>query len=111
MYMAISGGESGASAIDQIVKPELQEEYHNGGKAEFLSTLKYHNRTPGLFKAELQETRMIALMSKCYYVDVGGVSTVTGWKPKFIFKDVSKKQNPMGWERYLKAQWKYRQSE
>ena len=60
MYMAISGSE-----IVQIIKPELREEYHNRGKAEFLPASKYHNRTPGLFKAEFQGTRMITLTSKC----------------------------------------------
>ena len=38
MYMVISG-----ALIDEIVKPELQEQYHNGGKVKFLSTFKYHN--------------------------------------------------------------------
>ena len=64
MYMAISG-----TSINEIVRQELQEEYDNGGKAEFLLTSKYHDRTPGLFKAEFQETRMIALTSKCYYAE------------------------------------------
>ena len=48
---------------------ELREEYDNGGKAEFLSTSKYRDRTPGLFKADFQGTRMIALTSKCYYAE------------------------------------------
>ena len=59
MYMALS-----SKSIDDIVRPELREEYDNGGKAEFLSTSKYHDRTPGLFKVEFQGTRMIALMRK-----------------------------------------------
>ena len=70
MYMVISGSE-----INKTVKPGLREEYHNRGKVEFLSTLKYHDRTPELFKAEFQGTRMIALTSKCYYVDTGGAKT------------------------------------
>ena len=45
LYIAWSGEN-----IDDLVKPELREEYHNGEKAKFLSTSKYHNRTPGLFK-------------------------------------------------------------
>ena len=60
MYMAISG-----NLIDEIIRLKLQEEYDNGGKAEFLLALKSQNRTPGLFKAEFQGTRMIALMSEC----------------------------------------------
>ena len=39
---------------DGIVRSELREEYDNVGKAEFLSTSKYHDRTPGLFKADFQ---------------------------------------------------------
>ena len=65
MYMAISGD------FDEIVKPELRSQYNHGGKAKFLSTSKYHDRTLGLFKAEFQGTRMIALTSKCYHVDNG----------------------------------------
>ena len=53
--------------IDDLVKPELREEYHNGVKANFLSMFKYHNGTPGLFKQEFQGIRMTALTSKCYY--------------------------------------------
>ena len=92
MYMAISG-----TSFDEIVKPELQEEYHNGRKAEFLSASKYHSRTPGLFKAEFQRMRMIALMNKCYYTEDKIL------KPKFSYKSISKKQNPLNWERYLDA--------
>ena len=43
MYMAISG------EFDEIIKPELREEYDHGGKVKFLSMSKYHDRTPGLF--------------------------------------------------------------
>ena len=62
--MGISG-----ELINDIVKPELREEYSNSRKVEFLSTSKYHDRTLGQFKAELQGTRMIALMRKCYYAE------------------------------------------
>ena len=86
-----------AQKIDKIVKPKLWEKYHNRGKAEFLSTMKYHDRTPCLFKAEFQGTRMISLMSKCYYAENAKS------KPKFSCKGISKKQNPMSWERYLEA--------
>ena len=40
---------------------------------------------------------MITLMSKCYYTEGENL------KPKFSCKGVSKKQNPMSWERYLEA--------
>ena len=61
LYLAISG-----MSINEIVRPELRKEYDNGRKAEFLLTLKHHARTPALFKAKFQGTRIIALMSKCY---------------------------------------------
>ena len=56
---------------------------------EFLSMSKYHDRMPGLFKAEFQGTRMIAFTSKCYYAEDGKL------KPKISCKGVSKKQNVM----------------
>ena len=45
MYMAISG-----TSIHEIVKLELQKEYDNGGKAEFLLTSKYLDRTLGIIQ-------------------------------------------------------------
>ena len=92
LYISISD-----MSISRIIRPELYEEYDNGIKDEFLSTLKYHDRTLGLFKAEFQGTRMIAFMSKCYYAEDAKSRT------KFSCKDVSKKQNYMSWERYLEA--------
>ena len=83
--------------IDEIVRPELLEKYNNCRNVKFLSASKYHNRTPGLFKAEFQGTRMITLMSKCYYTEDFKL------KPKFSCKGISKKQNPMSWERYFQA--------
>ena len=40
---------------------------------------------------------MIALTSKCYYAEDGKSRT------KFSCKRVSKRQNPMSWDRYLEA--------
>ena len=93
LYMALSG-----SSIDELVKPELREQYHSYGKAEFLSTSKYHDRTPGLFKEEFRGTRMIALTSKCYYAE--DQETLKG---KFSCKGVNKKQNEMDWQCYWEA--------
>ena len=92
LYIAIS-----STSINEIVKPELTKEYDHGGKATFLSTLKYDDRTLGLFKAEFQGTRMIAVTSKCYYAEDAKSES------KFSCKGISKKQNPMSWERYLEA--------
>ena len=92
LYMALSNGN-----LDEIIKPKLQDEYFQNGKAEFLSTSKFHDRTPGLFKDEFKGTRMIALTSKCYYAED------TAMKTKFSCKGVSKRQNHMSWNRYYEA--------
>ena len=55
MFLAILG------EFDEVIKPELREEYDNEGKTMLLLTSKYHDRTPRLFKAEFQGKRMIAL--------------------------------------------------
>ena len=92
IYMAISG-----NSINEIVKPELREEYHNGGKGKFLSTSKDHDRTPGLFKQEFQKTTIIDQIIECYCAEDDKSSA------KFSCKGVSKKHNPMSWKSYLEA--------
>ena len=92
LYIAWSGKN-----INDLVKSELREKYRSGGKAKFLSTSKYHNRTPGLFKQEFHGTRMIELTSKCYCADNYAENV------KFSCKGVSKMQNSTSWERYLEA--------
>ena len=62
------------------------------GKEVFLSTSKYHDRTPGLFKLEFKGTKMIYLSSKCYYAED------ENQKSKFSCKGVSKKTNSMTWK-------------
>ena len=62
-YMAIS-----AEKLEDIVKPELQTEFE-AKKQEWLAWDKWSSRTPGLFKLECEGSRMIALFSKCYFVD------------------------------------------
>ena len=92
MYMAIS-----AEKLDNIIKPEMQKEYFNGGKEKFLSTSKYHEKTPGLFKLEFDGVRMIAISSKCYYAeDENG-------KVKYSCKGTIHNQNEMTWDRYMSA--------
>ena len=93
LYMALSG-----SNLDELVKPYLKEDYQSRGKAKFLSTSKYHDRTPGLFKAEFQGTRMIVLTSKCYFAENQTLN-----KKKFSCKGVNKRQNEMHWGRYYEA--------
>ena len=59
-YMALS-----ANDFDEIIKPEMKELYKEE-KKNWLVTDEYSKRVPGLFKAEFQGKRMIALTSKCY---------------------------------------------
>ena len=91
-YMALS-----ANDFDDIIKPEMKELYKEE-KKNWLVTDEYSKRVPGLFKAEFQGKRMIALTSKCYYADSGRDEGV-----KFSCKGVSRRHNEMNWERYRKA--------
>ena len=92
-YMALS-----ANDFDEIIKPEMKELYKEE-KKNWLVTDEYSKRVPGLFKAEFQGKRMIALTSKCYFADNGKDEGVK----KFSCKGVSRRQNKMNWERYRKA--------
>ena len=101
-YMALS-----ANDFDEIIKPEMKELYFGDGaqlgseaeKKNWLVTDEYSKRVPGLFKAEFQGKRMIALTSKCYFADNGKDEGVK----KFFCKGVSRRQNKMNWERYKNA--------
>ena len=92
-YMALS-----AEDFDEIIKPEMKELYKEE-KKNWLVTDEYSKRVPGLFKAEFQGKRMIALTSKCYFADSGGDEGIK----KFSCKGVSRRQNKMNWERYKNA--------
>ena len=92
-YMALS-----ANDFDDIIKPEMKELYKEE-KKNWLVTDEYSKRVPGLFKAEFQGKRMIALTSKCYFADNGKDEGVK----KFSCKGVSRRHNEMNWERYRKA--------
>ena len=92
-YMALS-----AEDFDDIIKPEMKELYKEE-KKNWLVTDEYSKRVPGLFKAEFQGKRMIALTSKCYFADNGKDEGVK----KFSCKGVSRRQNKMNWERYKNA--------
>ena len=104
-YMALS-----ANDFDDIIKPEMKELYKKE-KKNWLVTDEYSKRVPGLFKAEFQGKRMIALTSKCYYADSGSkAGAKLGVKlgrdegvKKFSCKGVSRRHNEMNWERYRKA--------
>ena len=101
-YMALS-----AEDFDDIIKPEMKELYSEAEKKNWLVTDEYSKRVPGLFKAEFQGKRMIALTSKCYFADSGGKAGTKLGKDegvkKFSCKGVSRRQNEKNWERYRKA--------
>ena len=91
-YMALS-----ANDFDDIIKPEMKELYKEE-KKNWLVTDEYSKRVPGLFKAEFQGKRMIALTSKCYFADSGAGASHNGdsdTKVKFSCKGVSRRQNKM----------------
>ena len=91
-YMAIS-----AERLEDIVRPDLQTEFE-AKKQEWLAWDKWSGRTPGLFKLECEGRRMIALCSKCYYIE-----ELEGEKKKFSAKGMSKKQNEITWQRFKSA--------
>ena len=64
-YMVISG-----EWLEDIIWPELKQEFEVE-KNQWLSWDKWSGHTPGLFKLDCEGSRMIALCSKCYYVDEG----------------------------------------
>ena len=78
-YMAISGDK-----LEDIIRPELRAECE-AAKKQWLAWDKWSGRTPGLFKLESEGSGMIALCSKCYFVN--------GEKKKFSTKGMSKKEN------------------
>ena len=90
-YLAISG-----ECLEDIVKPELREEFETQ-KKNWLAWDKWSGCTPGLFKLECTGRRMIALCSKCYYIEESGK------KSKFSTKGMSKKQNEITWKRFKEA--------
>ena len=90
-YLAISGKK-----LEDIVRPELKAEFE-AQKKNWLAWDKWSGRTPGLFKLECEGNRMIALCSKCYFIDDRGE------KKKFSTKGMSKKQNNINWHRFKTA--------
>jgi len=92
-YKAISG-----ERLEDVVRPELNAEF-DAEKNQWLAWDKWSGRTPGLFKLEFEDLRMIALCSKCYYADDGE----GGEKQKFSIKGMSKRQNEVSWQRFKEA--------
>ena len=90
-YMAISG-----KCLEDVVWPEMREEFE-ADKKNWLAWDKWSGRTPGLFKLECTGSKMIALCSKCYFIEE------TGEKNKFSTKGMSNKQNEITWQRFKEA--------
>jgi len=86
-----------ADRLEDIVCPELRTEFE-ATKKEWLAWNKWSGRTPGLFKHECEGSGMIALCSKCYYVDEQDSE-----KKKFSTKGMSKRQNFITWQRFKAA--------
>ena len=91
-YTAISG-----ERLEDVVRPELKAEFE-AEKNKWLSWDKWSSRTPGLFKLEAEGSRVIALCSKCYFIDEGNDE-----KKKLSTKGMSKKHNKITWERFEAA--------
>ena len=89
-YIAISAG-----SLKEIVRPELRAEFE-AKKEEWLAFDKWSERTLGLFKLECKGSRMIALCSKCYYIDDDALQS----KAKFITKGMSRRQNNITYHRF-----------
>ena len=93
-YLAIS-----AESIDDIIKPEMQDEYESDKCDWFPRTdtaehAKYDKRTPGLFKVEWAGLGIVSLCSKTYYC-------FGGEKDKYSCKGVNKKNNVINKDKYL----------
>ena len=61
-YLVMSG-----DSLDEIVRPEMKEEYE-ADKKNWFATDKFSERTPSLFKPEFVGTRGMWLSVKCYLV-------------------------------------------
>ena len=92
-YLALSG-----NSLDDIAKVSLKKEYLSG-KTNWLTTDKFSERTPGLFKPVLVGTRGVWLTAKCYHVQ-NEEEMYTNKENKYSCKGVSKKQNDMCFKRY-----------
>ena len=92
-YIAIA-----ANSIEDLVKPELREEYNEDKVNWFPRTdtpenRAFDKRTPGLFKEEWSGDGIIGLCSKTYYC--------FGSDDKFSCKGINKKCNEIDKEKFL----------
>ena len=87
-----------AKSLDEVIKPEMKEEYekdkYNWFPNETTKELKqYNKRTPGLFKVEFEGKSIYALCSKLYFVE-------GDTKNKFSCKGIQKSQNIINKDRF-----------
>jgi hypothetical protein len=85
--------------IDDIIKPEMQDEYESDKcdwfpRTDTVEHAKYDKRTPGLFKVEWEGSGIVSLCSKTYYC-------FGGEKDKYSCKGVNKKNNVINKDKYL----------
>ena len=95
LYMAL-GGDS----VEELVKPERKEEFQAVKSSWFPrrdtpENAAYDKRTPGLFKVEWSGQGFVGLNSKTYYC--------WGAKDKYSCKGISKKNNTINNDKYLKV--------
>jgi hypothetical protein len=69
LYLAIAG-----ETIEDIIKPEMREEYEKDkenwfGRTDTREHKNFDKRTPGLFKVEVSGVEFVGLSSKMYYVE------------------------------------------
>ena len=88
-YLPMSG-----DSLDEIIRPEMKQAYETG-KKNWLTTDKFSERTPGLFKPEFVGTRGVWLTAKCYLVQNEALN-----KNKYSCKGVSQEHNDLHFQRY-----------
>ena len=81
-------------SLDVIVRPEMKQAY-KADKKNWLTTDKFSEKTPGLFKPEFVGTRGVWLTAKCYLVQNEALN-----ENKYSCKCVSQKHNDLHFQRY-----------
>ena len=87
-YLAMSG-----NSLDEILRPEMKEAF-KADKKNWLTTDKFSERTPGLFKREFVDTRGVWLTGKCYLVQNEAKQN------KYSYKGISQKHNDLFFQPY-----------
>ena len=81
-------------SLDVIVRPEMKQAY-KADKKNWLTTDKFREKTPGLFKPEFVGTRGMWLTAKCYLVQNEALN-----ENKYSYKGVLQKHNDLHFQRY-----------